>query len=176
MNATRPMLRFVLLAFASLTLTASGFAQWNTSAPPPPHEKQAPAVENRLEIFDTLDFDVFSNQKWGRLGESRAKDIIVTWPDGHDTHGIEQHIKDLEAMFVYAPDIKIKVHPIRFGSGEWTAVSGFMTGTFSKACRQAMENPSPRLASTSRSECSQSDTGRTARWITSGSTGTIRTS
>jgi predicted ester cyclase len=133
MNATRPMLRFVLLAFASLTLTASGFAQWNTSAPPPPHEKQAPAVENRLEIFDTLDFDVFSNQKWGRLGESHAKDIIVTWPDGHDTHGIEQHIKDLEAMFVYAPDIKIEVHPIRFGSGEWTAVSGFMTGTFSKA-------------------------------------------
>ena len=54
MNATRPMLRFVLLAFASLTLTASGFAQWDTSAPPPPHEKQAPAVENRLEIFDTM--------------------------------------------------------------------------------------------------------------------------
>src|SRR5471032_376549 len=132
MNATRPMLRFVLLAFASLTLTASGFAQWNTSAPPPPHEKQAPAVENRLEIFDTLDFDVFSNQKWERLGESHAKDIVVTWPDGHETHGIDKHIEDLKAMFVYAPDIKIAEHPIRFGSGDWTAVTGFMTGTFSK--------------------------------------------
>src|SRR5438132_8389392 len=100
--------------------------------PPPVHEKQASAVEKNLKIFDTLDFDVFSNQKWERLGESHAKDIIVTWPDGHDTHGIEQHIKDLKAMFVYAPDIKIKVHPIRFGSGDWTSCSGIMTGTFTK--------------------------------------------
>ncbi len=35
-------------------------------------------------------------------------------------------------MFVYAPDIEIKVHPIRFGSGEWTSVTGVMTGTFSR--------------------------------------------
>ena len=100
--------------------------------PPPPHQAQAPAVEKHLTVFDTLDFDVFSNQKWERLSESHAKDITVTWPDGHETHGLPQHIEDLKAMFVYAPDIKIAVHPIRFGSGDWTAVSGFMTGTFSK--------------------------------------------
>ena len=35
-------------------------------------------------------------------------------------------------MFVYAPDITIKVHPIRFGSGSWTTATGVMTGTFSK--------------------------------------------
>jgi hypothetical protein len=35
-------------------------------------------------------------------------------------------------MFVYAPDIKIKVHPIRFGSGDWTCVTGEMTGTFTQ--------------------------------------------
>jgi predicted dinucleotide-binding enzyme len=29
-----------------------------------------------------LDFDIFSSQKWDRLGESHAKDIVVTWPDG----------------------------------------------------------------------------------------------
>src|SRR5438128_9838722 len=100
--------------------------------PPPAHEKQAPAVEKNLKTFDTLDFDVFSNQKWGRLSESHAKDIVVTWPDGHETKGIEKHIEDLKAMFVYAPDIKIKVHPIRFGSGSWTTATGVMTGTFSK--------------------------------------------
>ncbi|MDB5733075.1 MAG: hypothetical protein JWQ03_2970 [Variovorax sp.] len=33
--------------------------------------------------FDTLDFDVFTNQKWDRLHESHAKDIVVHWPDGH---------------------------------------------------------------------------------------------
>src|SRR6266576_5412488 len=104
----------------------------NPPTPPPPHEKQAPAVEKNLKIFDTLDFDVFSNQKWDRLGESHAKDIVVTWPDGHETHGLAKHIEDLKALFVYAPDIKITEHPIRFGSGDWTTVTGYMTGTFSK--------------------------------------------
>src|SRR2546430_13375447 len=32
----------------------------------------------RLATFDTLDFDVFSNQKWSRLAESLASDIVVT--------------------------------------------------------------------------------------------------
>jgi hypothetical protein len=38
------------------------------------------------------------------------------------------------AMFVYAPDTRIKVHPIRFGNGtgEWTCVTGIMGGTFTK--------------------------------------------
>ena len=100
--------------------------------PPPAHEKQVPSGERNLKIFDTLDFDVFSNQKWDRLGESHAQDIVVTWPDGHETKGIEKHIEDLKAMFVYAPDTTIKVHPIRFGSGSWTTATGVMSGTFTK--------------------------------------------
>jgi hypothetical protein len=100
--------------------------------PPPAPEKQAPAVAKKLDVFDTLDFDVFSNQKWDRLKESHAADIVVTWPDGHETKGIDRHIDDLKALFVFAPDIAIKTHPIRFGSGSWTSVTGVMTGTFSK--------------------------------------------
>ncbi len=100
--------------------------------PPPPPERQAPGVERHLRTFDILDFDVFSNQKWDRLAESHAPDIVVTWPDGHETRGIERHIEDLKALFVFAPDIEIKTHPIRFGSGDWTAVTGVMTGTFSR--------------------------------------------
>jgi hypothetical protein len=61
-----------------------------------------------IEIFDTLDFDVFSNQKWDRLKESHADDIIVSWPDGHDTHGIQQHIEDLKKLFSHAPDTASK--------------------------------------------------------------------
>lgn len=86
----------------------------------------------RLATFDTLDFDVFSNQKWDRLSESHGADITVTWPDGHDTKGIQRHIEDLKGMFVYAPDTRIKEHPIRVCSGDYTAVTGIMTGTFSK--------------------------------------------
>jgi hypothetical protein len=88
-------------------------------------------VATHLTRFDSLDFDVFSNQKWDRLHESHSADIVVHWPDGHATTGIATHIEDLKAMFVYAPDTKIQVHPVRFGSGEWTAVTGVMTGTFS---------------------------------------------
>ena len=86
----------------------------------------------RITTFDTLDFDVFSNQKWDRLHESHADDIVVTWPDGHETKGIEKHIEDLKALFVFAPDITIKVHPIRFGSGTWTTATGVMTGSFTQ--------------------------------------------
>jgi predicted ester cyclase len=86
----------------------------------------------RLATFDTLDFDVFSNQQWDRLTESHASDITVSWPDGHDTHGIARHIDDLKAMFIYAPDTKIVEHPIRICSGDYTAVMGVMTGTFTR--------------------------------------------
>ena len=105
----------------------------NPKSPPTPHERQQAPVERNLKIFDTLDFDVFSDQTWDRLGESHAGDVIVTWPDGHETQGIQRHIDDLKALFVWGPDIRIKVHPIRFGSGSWTGVTGVMTGTFSKA-------------------------------------------
>ena len=100
--------------------------------PPPAPERQHPAVERNLKTFDVLDFDVFSNQRWERLHESHAEDIIVTWPDGHETRGLDKHIEDLKALFVYAPDIEIKTHPVRFGSGTWTVVTGVMTGTFTK--------------------------------------------
>lgn len=97
-----------------------------------PLKRVQDAVEKHLKTFDVLDYEVFSSQKWDRLPESHANDIIVTWPDGHETTGLERHIEDLKAMFVYAPDTSIKVHPIRFGSGDWTCVTGVMTGTFSK--------------------------------------------
>lgn len=89
-------------------------------------------ISQNLTKFDTLDFTVFSNQEWTRLHESHAADIIVHWPDGHFTTGIEKHIEDLKAMFVYAPDTRIKEHPIRIGSGKMTAVMGVMEGTFTK--------------------------------------------
>ena len=91
-----------------------------------------PVVTKNLRNFDTLDFDVYTNQKWDRLKESHAQDIIVTWPDGHETRGLPQHIKDLQYMFSFAPDTRIKIHPIKMGVGEWTSVRGEMEGTFTK--------------------------------------------
>src|SRR5438132_8034731 len=89
-------------------------------------------VARNIATFDDLDFNVFSNQKWDELKKSHAASIVVHWPDGHETRGIEKHIEDLKAMFVYAPDTRIKQHPVKFGSGEGTSVFGLMEGTFTK--------------------------------------------
>jgi predicted ester cyclase len=133
MNFRTTLIAALVAAFTWTSLAAHAqTAAENPTTPPPRPERQAPKVERHLKTFDTLDFDVFSNQKWDRLHESHAKDIVVTWPDGHETRGIDKHIEDLKAMFVFAPDIAIKTHPIRFGSGAWTAVTGVMTGTFTK--------------------------------------------
>ncbi len=95
--------------------------------------KKAEAIAKvHLATFDTLDFDVFTNQKWDRLKESHSPDIAVHWPDGHVTHGIERHIADLKAMFVYAPDTRIQEHPVRVAEGQWTSVIGVMEGTFTQ--------------------------------------------
>jgi predicted ester cyclase len=87
-------------------------------------------ASEHIKTFDNLDFDVFTNQKWDRLKESHSQDVIVHWPDGHQTEGIERHIEDLKSMFVYAPDTRIQEHPVKVASGEWTSVIGVMEGTF----------------------------------------------
>jgi len=130
------------LGLRLLALAVAGFGASGCSRPGGTGEEvSAPAaavpdssahVERNLAVFDTLDFVVFSNQQWDRLKESHAADIVVTWPDGHETTGIERHIEDLKAMFVAMPDLRIPEHPIRIGNGSWTAVTGVMTGTFTR--------------------------------------------
>lgn len=90
------------------------------------------SIASRLTKFDDLDFNVFSNQQWDRLKESHAANIKVYWPDGHVTEGIAVHIEDLKKLFVHAPDTRIKEHPIKFGSGNYTLVTGVFEGTFTR--------------------------------------------
>ncbi|MDD5224366.1 MAG: ester cyclase [bacterium] len=93
---------------------------------------EAKLVASHLTIFDDLDFRVFTGQQWVDLHRSHSNDITVFWPDGHSTKGIEKHIEDLKALFVWAPDTRIKEHPVKIGQKDWTAVIGFMEGTFTK--------------------------------------------
>jgi predicted ester cyclase len=90
-------------------------------------------TEQRLLSFDTLDYEFYSNQKWDKFNHSHADNIKVYYPDGTVTEGLyPNHIDMLTPMFAFAPDTKIKEHPVRFGNGDWTAVIGVMEGTFSK--------------------------------------------
>ncbi|MES2102486.1 MAG: ester cyclase [Pseudomonadota bacterium] len=89
-------------------------------------------VKHHIVLFDTLDFDVYTHQKWDRMKESHAPNILVHYPDGHTTKGLEQHIDELKPMFVFAPDTRIETHPVKFGADEWTSVIGVLEGTFTK--------------------------------------------
>ena len=119
----------ILLPLALFAATLTAAAQTPAAKPA---AKSGDSAAQHLQTFDELDYDVFSNAKWDRLHESHGQNILVHWPDGHTTTGIQQHITDLKAMFVYAPDTQIKQHPFKLGQGNLTSVSGIMTGTFTK--------------------------------------------
>lgn len=130
----------------SIGLLAVAIAACSQGTPPPAGDAAAPeataavpanadeqSVEQKnIATFDDLDFNVFSNQKWDELSHSHAENIVVHWPDGHTTTGIDVHIADLKQMFVYAPDTRIKEHPLKIAEGNLTAVTGIMEGTFTE--------------------------------------------
>ena len=66
------------------------------------------AVEH-IALYRTADFDVFTNQKWDRIQESH-----------------------LRAMFVYAPDSRIRQHAVEFATQEWSSIVGILEGTFTQ--------------------------------------------
>ena len=96
------------------------------------YEEAERTANVHLAKFDDMDFNVFTNQEWVRFHETHTDDILVHWPDGRQVRGLKPHIEDLKAMFVYAPDTRIKTHPVRIASGDWTSVIGIMEGTFTK--------------------------------------------
>lgn len=110
---------------------------WPASKVGEPTQKVAgmPAeLAKNLANFDDLDFHVYTGQQWENLHKSHGKDIVVHYPDGHTTTGIPDHIKELKFMWTFAPDNRITQHPVRFGTADaqWTAVMGFLDGTFTK--------------------------------------------
>lgn len=125
--------RHALGLAAALALTLIGVSSASAAGGELTRYQTAEKIaKSHIATFDTLDFDVFTNQKWDRLKESHSADIAVHWPDGHVTHGIDRHIADLKAMFVYAPDTRIREHPVKIANGEWTSVIGVMEGTFTR--------------------------------------------
>lgn len=129
---TRTLITALTTAVAATIMLVSAAGAAANSSTTARHPSGNSAVDRHIATFDTLDFDVFTHQKWDRLGESHSPDILVHWPDGHETRGIARHIADLKAMFVYAPDTQISDHPVKFGQGPWTSVIGVLEGTFTQ--------------------------------------------
>lgn len=89
-------------------------------------------INQNLKTLENFDLAVYGKQDWGRIKESHSKDVIVNWPNGHHTDGIDKYIEDLKEMFIYSPDTRIQAHQVMFGAGEYTCVTGIMTGAFTK--------------------------------------------
>jgi hypothetical protein len=124
--------------FLSMTAAAAGAANlWpgtQAGAPAPPMSGVPDPLRQELSAFDDLDFRVYTGQQWQDLHLSHTDDVTVHWPDGHTTQGLARHIEDLKYVFTFAPDNRITEHPIRFGTNdaEWTAVTGWLEGTFTQ--------------------------------------------
>ncbi len=121
-------------------------------------------LAKNLVTFDTLDYTVFTNQEWVRLHESHSKDIVVNWPDGHHTNGIERHIEDLKALFVYAPDTRI--NSILYGLVT-APVNGLVLWELWKVhlqnqCHWVMENLPSQPTNHLNFPCAPSGIGKTA--------------
>jgi hypothetical protein len=71
-HAAHVFTALVVIGSLSKPVLAQSMAEQPTTPPPAP-ERQAAAVEKNLKIFDVLDFDVFSNQKWDWLQETMPK-------------------------------------------------------------------------------------------------------
>lgn len=127
---------FVIGLMVASSVSAADSNKWpGTKAGDATPKTAIPAeLAKNLATFDDLDFRVYTGQQWKDLHKSHSKDVIVHWPDGHQTQGIEKHIEDLKYMWTFAPDNRILEHPARFGTadGEWTAVTGWLEGTFTK--------------------------------------------
>lgn len=128
MNAIR-MCAGGILVLCAVTLSATGCASHVAGKS---HEEEQRRVAANLANFADLDLNVYTHQKWDEVHRSHSKDVIVHWPDGRITKGIEPHIEDMKWTFAWAPDTRIKLQPVKVGQGDWTAVVGEMEGTFTR--------------------------------------------
>lgn len=96
------------------------------------HREHERNTHRHLARFVTLDFYVLAHRNWEELKQSHAKNVLVHWPDGRQAKGLNKHIDELKAVFVYAPDIRVQAERIGFGSGDWTCVMAQIKGTFTR--------------------------------------------
>ena len=89
---------------------------------------EGPEAKANLARFDQLDFEAWNNKNWTLFREIHSPDVLVVDFDGKITKGIEQHVKWANETLSSAPST-VTAHPIKIAVGDWTAVTGNITGT-----------------------------------------------
>ena len=89
-------------------------------------------IDERAGHLEALDFQVLSHRDWTRLKQSHAKNVVVHWPDGRRTEGLNDHLVELKQLIVHAQDIRVRAHRAQFGSRDWTCFIVDLAGTFAR--------------------------------------------
>ena len=134
-----------IYASIGLSAAASGLAQPAHALISPNCQSVgvgAPEVEQaRFRTLDEMDFNIYSNQLWDRIGESHSADIFVLNADTTITKGLPPHIGTMKFVASFIPDARVTGHPVCVASGDWTAMIGVFEGTFGKPLQIAAGQP-----------------------------------
>jgi predicted ester cyclase len=102
-----------------------------------------PQVARNLARFDSLDLVAFNKKDTALMYKFYNDSVLVAYPDGHETTGSSTRVKDLKDMFEQMPDIKVESHQMKFGSADWTCVTGMLSGSSSTATKGSDGKPVP---------------------------------
>lgn len=96
------------------------------------YRDQETTTTANLARFDEMDFEAFSTENWDLFRQLHTENPHVVMPDGSVVAHIDPHTDDMKAMFAYLPDLRVAEHPHKVAQGDWTAVVGRFTGTFTQ--------------------------------------------
>jgi hypothetical protein len=96
------------------------------------YESAETQAATNLTRFATNEFEGFNTRDWDVLDNLHSDDVHVFMPDGTEVDGLPRHRQDLLDMVSYMPDAKVARHEVRVAEGQWTAVVGILTGTFTE--------------------------------------------
>lgn len=96
-------------------------------------EDEKALVAKNIALYDKMDLVAFNDHDMETISQIHSDDVKVINPDGSLVDGMNPaHRDQLQWMFDSFSDIKVESHPVKFGSGNWTAGMGATTGTFDR--------------------------------------------
>ncbi len=125
---------FLMSCFVLLFLAGTGIIAKQAMAQGQPSNQteiivaETPEEKANLERFGKLDFEAWNNRNWTLFSDLYSQDVVVYDFNGNVTKGLDQHLQGLKNAAALQPDSKVISHPIKIAAGNWTAVTGTLSG------------------------------------------------
>jgi hypothetical protein len=101
---------------------------------------KTPEEKANLERMDKLDFEAWNNRNWTLFSDMHSQDVLVSDFNGNVTKGLDQHLQWAKKVVAFQPDSKLVSHPIKIAAGNWTAVTGILSGNITMMTLAHWEN------------------------------------